>query len=308
MATVTIIGAGLSGLTAAHLLRDAGHEVTLYDKGRGVGGRLATRRIGAARLDHGAQFFTVRGEAFSEVVAGAVADGAVAEWCRGFGEVDGYPRYRGADGMTSFAKYLARDHDIRLGTRIEDLREVAADAMLVTAPIPQALALLEASAMAPPATLGRQLAEVTYNRTIAAMYVLDEPSPLEDPGALQAPDGPVLTFVADNMLKGVSTVPAVTMHASNAWSIDHWELDADELACLLAAEASTVFGSFPAAYEAQVHKWLYAGPQNPWPEPFCVAGEDPLVVLAGDSFRGPKVEGAFNSGFAAGTELVERLG
>ena len=64
---VVVVGAGLAGLVAARALADD-HEVVVFDKGRSVGGRLATRRIGAARLDHGAQFFTVRGDDFRRQV------------------------------------------------------------------------------------------------------------------------------------------------------------------------------------------------------------------------------------------------
>ncbi|MFM8793316.1 MAG: NAD(P)/FAD-dependent oxidoreductase, partial [Acidimicrobiales bacterium] len=117
-----IIGAGLSGLMAARSLHDAGREVIVLDKGRGVGGRLATRRIGDARLDHGAQFFTVRSDEFRSVVDSWLADGVVREWCRGFGEQDGHPRYVGTDGMTSIAKHLARGLDVRTSTLAFSLR------------------------------------------------------------------------------------------------------------------------------------------------------------------------------------------
>ena len=73
----------------------------MLDKGRTVGGRLATRRIGAASIDHGAQFFTVRSAAFSTFVDGLVAEGLVYEWCRGFNEVDGYPRFACRGGSRS---------------------------------------------------------------------------------------------------------------------------------------------------------------------------------------------------------------
>ena len=65
---VVVIGAGLSGLMAAQSLQAQGHKVLVVDKGRSPGGRLATRRIGTATLDHGAQFFTVRSEEFAKHV------------------------------------------------------------------------------------------------------------------------------------------------------------------------------------------------------------------------------------------------
>jgi renalase len=60
-----IVGAGLSGLLAASTLQREGWDVTVVDKGRDVGGRMATRRIGRGNFDYGAQFFTVRGERFA---------------------------------------------------------------------------------------------------------------------------------------------------------------------------------------------------------------------------------------------------
>ena len=168
MAKIAVIGAGLSGLIAARELSASGHQPVVYEKSRGVGGRLATRRVGMARLDHGAQFFTVRGEAFRSLVDEALAAGAVKEWCRGFGEEDGYPRYRGADGMTSFTKWLAAGIDIRLGTRIEDLRSVSADAYVISAPIPQALDLVANSDLAVEPALRDELASCLLYTSDAA--------------------------------------------------------------------------------------------------------------------------------------------
>ncbi len=87
---VVVVGAGLSGLVAARRLADD-HEVVVLDKGRSVGGRLATRRIGDAVLDHGAQFFTVRGEALRAHTDDWLARGVARVWCHGFGDGDGYP-------------------------------------------------------------------------------------------------------------------------------------------------------------------------------------------------------------------------
>ena len=122
---------------------------------------MATRRVGGGTFDHGAQFFTVRGDRFSGLVEGWLDAGAAAEWSRGFADADGkpnedgHPRYRGARGMTSIPKYVARGLDVRTGERAvrvdasADGWEVAcesglrleASALLLAMPVPQALEL-----------------------------------------------------------------------------------------------------------------------------------------------------------------------
>src|SRR5918997_5500096 len=119
-----VVGAGISGLLAARELAAAGGRVVVLDKGRGVGGRMATRRVGNGVFDHGAQFFTVRGERFEGIVAGWLREGVAEEWTRGFADSDrqpnedGHPRYRGSHGMTSIPKHLARGLDVRTGERV----------------------------------------------------------------------------------------------------------------------------------------------------------------------------------------------
>src|SRR5215203_7136161 len=85
---------------------------------------MATRRVGNGVFDHGAQFFTVRGERFEGIVAGWLREGVAEEWTRGFADADrqpnedGYPRYRGSHGMTSIPKHLARGLDVQTGERV----------------------------------------------------------------------------------------------------------------------------------------------------------------------------------------------
>ncbi len=120
---VGIVGAGLAGLMAARSLEASRHEVVLFDKGRSPGGRLATRRIGGATIDHGAQFFTVRTDTFARFVDAWRGQGLVAEWCRGFGaQPDGYPRYMVPGGMNALAKRLAVGLEVRTATLVFGLR------------------------------------------------------------------------------------------------------------------------------------------------------------------------------------------
>ena len=122
-ADVLVVGAGMAGLTAATELRERGLRVLVLDKGRGVGGRLATRRIGEATFDHGAQFITTRDGRFAAAVDRWRQAGAVAEWCRGFaGHGDGHPRWRGSPAMSAVAKHLAQGLEINLETQVVAVR------------------------------------------------------------------------------------------------------------------------------------------------------------------------------------------
>lgn len=317
MATTIILGAGLAGLSAARQLRAQGHEVSLFDKGRSVGGRLATRRIGEARLDHGAQFFTTRGDTFTNLAAEALAAGAVAEWCRGFAETDGYPRYRGEAGMTSLAKWMATDLDTHLGIEVDRIEATSgqvrfvdsdnntiaeAPQAIVTAPIPQTLNLFDRGNVRADADLDAALRATNYFATLALLTVIDGEANVSEPGGMQFDRGP-FTFIADNKRKGISPVRALTFHAEHDYSLRRFDDDPEEVHAELLAQAAPWLGA-ATVIDSQLKKWRYAGPVTPLPEPtYVIENRGARIALAGDAFDGPKVEGAFNSGYAAALAL-----
>ena len=303
---VVIVGAGLSGLVAANELQAAEAEVVIVDKGRSPGGRLATRRIGTATLDHGAQFFTVRTPAFQRRVDDWLRRGLVAVWH----DPDVHPRYVARAGMNSLAKDLAKDLDVSCSTTVSAVRPAGsqwqivtddgsvllADRVVVTAPLPQSSALLADSGI----ELEDRLMGTEYDRTIALLATLDRPPQIDAPGGVQRPNDDV-AFVADNVAKGVSATPAITLHASPAWSRTQWDADTDHLLAALVNLAGPWLGDAVIG-EAQVKKWRYATPRTSWPDP-CWVSPDGGIVLAGDAFDGPRVEGAYNSGLAAARAL-----
>jgi renalase len=309
---VVIVGAGICGLVAGRRLADSDVDVVLVDKGRSVGGRLATRRIGEATVDHGAQFFTVRTPAFRRQVDDWVDRGLARVWTHGFTASDGHPRYVATSGMNSLAKDLATGLDVRCSTMafgirpgsgadapwqvvIDDGTVHDADAVIVTTPLPQAYALLADSGIAFAESL-----LTDYDRTIALLATLDRPAAIPPPGGVQNPS-PELAFVADNHAKGVSATPAITVHASATWSEAHWDDDVDTLRHALIELADTWLGG-AAVVDAQVKKWRFATPRTPWPDP-CWIADGGAIVLAGDAFDGPRVEAAHNSGLAAAHAL-----
>lgn len=319
---ILIVGAGIAGLAAGHRLVELGidpADIRIVEKGRGVGGRMASRRIetpaGVAQFDHGAQFFTTRSDAFRETIAAGVAAGAVAEWTRGFdAEPDGYPRWRGAAGMTSLCKWLAADAGLEpvLGHRILDLGDELAmhpaDVVIHTAPVPQALASMAFCGLLPEPSLAQRLAEIHYKPTIAVLLApAVDPTGLAAHGGAQFVDHPDLAFITDNRAKGISEVPAVTIHLSNERSGSLWDAsDADVLAHALDAAAGPLGAAADPAglVTTQIQRWRYAGPVEVYPEPTVLWGSGPTIALAGEAFAGPKVEGAFLSGRAAAEAIV----
>ncbi len=322
-----IVGAGMSGLAAARRLSDAGLDVVVLERDRWVGGRLGTRIVGAATVDHGAQFFTARNRHFGDWVDTLLADDLVYEWCRGFGANDGFPRFVGRGGMGELGRILARGVTVRLDCPVRsesksttgdrwrvardgpgpgDQEDIEAAAVVLTAPVPQSLEMLEAGGVA----LGHDEAEalplIDYEPTLALVTVLDRAPSLPRPGAVQRDVG-AFSFVADNQAKGLSDVPALTLHASAAMSNSLWtESDTKAIATLLAAADEFVAGR--NVVETSLTRWQFATPKSVWTNRSCTITDDPgPLILAGDAFGGPRVEGAWLSGDAAAANILKRL-
>ncbi|WP_041258267.1 NAD(P)/FAD-dependent oxidoreductase [Fibrella aestuarina] len=317
--TTLIIGAGLSGLTAAHQLQQNGHSVTLLDKGRGVGGRLATRRLGrdaeASRADHGAQYFSARSPELQALVHNWQAQGLVQEWHIEQSDPASFqhPRYAVTGGMSQLAKQLAQGLDVRTGERATYLTQtdtgwqvrcdsgltLSADALLLTLPAPQAIALLNESGVTLAEADQQALTSIHYEPCLAVMLRLNQPSQLPKPGGLKLPDGPV-SWLADNQQKGVSEQPTVTIHASHAYSQQH--LDDADLTALIPELLAAVSDYVPAdrIVESQMHRWRYSNATKRHPDPMLAAtlpGSGTLL-FGGDGFGNGNVEGAFLSGLA----------
>ena len=79
MKKIAIIGAGLSGFSAAHLLKYCA-DITLFEKARGVSGRMSTRRAEPYVFDHGAQYFTARTKPFQDFIQPLLDQGIIERW------------------------------------------------------------------------------------------------------------------------------------------------------------------------------------------------------------------------------------
>lgn len=328
-----MIGAGISGLLAAQQLVTAGQRVIVVDKGRTVGGRLATRQFGPGLADVGAQFFTVRNERFRQQVAAWEAAGLVYSWSTGWGDgslaetpSDGHPRYAIHGGMNALAQHLATRLKnsgglIRTSCRITQLNQVgdgwravdeagnsyAAAGVILTPPVPQAVALLDAGGVTLTMADRTALAQVAYAPCLCALFWLEGEINLPAPGALQRP-GADISWVADNQMKGISpTATVITIHTGPTYSAAHFDMpDAELLATLQASLQPFTTGRIKVV-EAQIKRWRYALPTTVHPERYLQAEGLPLLLFGGDGFGHPRVEGAALSGLALGEAAVQAL-
>ena len=307
----------MAGLTAARQLTQRGQTVIILDKGRGVGGRLATRRIERARADHGAQYFSARTPDFQELVQEMIQEGVVAEWrvanpdTNPFGSR--HPRYVGTEGMNGIAKYLARNLTIYQNERVVKLetnpaggcfartetnQTCSVDRVICTLPAPQALALLHDSNFALSTGDETALQAIHYQPCIAVMLLLNAPCQIPAPGGFRFGDDSPISWVADNTQKGISPgQPSVTIHASAAFSAARFDSDLGELAHELIGQLANWIPA-GSVVSVQTHRWRYSLADVRHPEPFlAVSGPFPLL-LGGDGFGIGNVEGAFVSGLA----------
>ena len=323
---VVVIGAGLSGLLAAARLQSGGARVLVLDKGRGVGGRLATRRTDLGAFDHGAQFFTARDPQFRLLVEAWQAAGIVRAWATGFAladgtfKRDGETRYCGVSGMASISKHLAYGLDVRVSAKVvrvqtedrgwvvttEAGERLSGRALLLTPPVPQSLELLATGDFPLPEQVRSDLKQIEYAPCLAVLVQLSGPSRIPEPGGLWF-DGEPVSWMADNQRKGVSSAAgaAVTIHAGQQFSRAHWETPEGEVTAMLLAVAAPWLGSVPV--QTQLHRWRYSLPLRVHPERCVVLCEPAPLAFAGDAFGGPRVEGAALSGLAAGAALANLL-
>lgn len=322
LADCIVVGAGIAGLLAARTLRDSGKTVVVLDKARGVGGRMATRRIGASVFDHGAQFFTATDPRFVAHVNHWVESEIAAVWAKGFAGPkgpavsDGYPRYRGAQGMTSIPKYVADCMDIRLNNAVTAARpentlwtlvtadgeEVRGRALVLTPPVPQSLAILGAGSVVLPEDVRQSLTMVDYDPCFSVMAVLDGPSHVPAPGGIRLPNDAIM-WIADNRAKGICPNGfGVTIHATPHFSRDYLDKDPAVVGSVLLGMAHDWLAA--NVLDSQVHFWRYAQPVRTYPRPCLYVSEPAPLVFAGDAFGGPRIEGAALSGLAAADRLL----
>lgn len=321
--TVVIIGAGLTGIMAARTLKENGvSNVLLVDKGKSVGGRLATRRMGEGIVDHGAQFFTVRSKLLQSSVSDWLADGKVKKW---FGE--NYPRYTSTNGMNALAKFLAEEEDFMLNTKINRIQEqndefvlvtehgekIGTRGVILTAPAPQSLELLNQGEIFLAEEVFIKLSSINFNPCLVALLSLTHSTNLDILGHLDTNLPSTVERIVDHKKKGISLETTVSIYMKNEWSSQQThESDEGILAKILLQVPHLIDRN--GISSMQLKRWKYAEANTVLNEPFLDAKRNAPLLFAGDAFLNEndssgrtRFESAFLSGIAVGEEMVAKL-
>lgn len=327
-----VVGAGVSGLVAARRLVDEGLAVTVLEAGPEPGGRVVTRRLGGARIDAGAQYFTARRAPFVGLLSRwRHARVPVHVWSHGWVRArtagdgppgaryvdDMTPRYAVDGGLSVLVSHLAEGLDVRTGVQAAAVSgddggvavtDVAghvwqADTAVVTPPRPVAVPLLEAGGLqAPPS-----LETVTYEPCLAVLVALDSDPSVPEPGGVQFDEG-TLVWLSDNRAKGASDAPALTLHASADWSAAHAGDPDDAVADALLDEAGPWLGDARPVAVA-VDRWRHAAPVDPITNSaLALPSTAGRVIVAGDGFVGVYGGGTIETAAMSGLVAAEQAG
>ena len=328
-----VVGAGVAGVTVARAAVNAGRSVVVLEKSRGLGGRCATRRLeaeglGDVSVDHGAQYVTARDALLQQHLDAWRSDGDVTVWSRGLptwtpddgivpAGTTAHPRYVPPDGMSRLGHLLIGAAEVARQTRVTRIVRAPdgwrleveggpdrhARAVVVTAPAPQALALLDPEAVDPDAR--RTLASIRYAPSFAWMAGFDAPAPTW-PG-LRVERHDVVSWIANDGSKRRPALDRAVLvaHATATFSRDHFDAPRDEVAATIAAAVRDVTGPTGRPTWQRLHRWRYALAETTAPTPTLrlAAG----LHAAGDGFGGGRVEGAFLSGLAAADAVLDEL-
>ncbi|MEM9345878.1 MAG: FAD-dependent oxidoreductase [Planctomycetota bacterium] len=325
---VAIIGGGISGASAGQQLSQRGASVTVFDKGRGPGGRCATRRHESYSFDHGAQYFTAHDPRFRRQVAAWATEGTVARWRPRIGELTpaGYEPTRqkkmwvGTPGMNAIGRAMLEPLDTHFGSLITSIdhdeqgwslrdREGQSygryDQLLVTVPAPQVGPFL-----------GDHFSEASDASNHAKMLpcwslmlAFDQPIDLPFDAAKAAGSGPIGWLARNSSKPGRSSngMDCWVVQADHEWSRGHVELSMQQALDKLLNDFARVCAmcgvAFTGPVHADAHRWRYALATPDAAQDHMLNANKGLAV-AGDWLAGGRIETAWLSGLAAAETLT----
>ena len=313
MKKIAIIGTGLSAIfSAIHLRKNTDLEINLFDKARGLGGRLATRRAEGGKFDHGAQYFSIERINNLPEIQMLINEGVI-------NNIKDKDIYFSPDGMTNIAKKLLIDFNIFKEHKLvsidkenenyklffENGSTFNSDYIIMSCPMPQSLEILNKSKIDYDNNLIKDLEDLSYFPCIVVMIKSEIKLSNLDKHIGTDVDSKDISWIGDNYGKKVSNIENYyTIQCSPEFSYENFENEYDETNEKLKHEMEKIFGS---NYQIlSNHKWRYSIPKN------FYQGDNSLVInqkdflgLCGDIFTNGRFDGAITSGLSIADKFLK---
>ena len=313
MKKIAIIGTGLSAIfSAIHLRKNTDLEINLFDKARGLGGRLATRRAEGGKFDHGAQYFSIEGINNLPEIQMLINEGVI-------NNIEDKDIYFSPDGMTNIAKKLLIDFNIFKEHKLvsidkenenyklffENGSTFNSDYIIMSCPMPQSLEILNKSKIDYDNNLIKPLEDLNYFPCIVVMIKSEIKLSNLDKHIGRDVDSKNISWIGDNYGKKVSSIENYyTIQCSPEFSYENFDNEYDETNEKLKHEMEKIFGS---NYQIlSNHKWRYSIPKN------FYQGDNSLVInqkdflgLCGDIFTNGRFDGAITSGLSIADKFLK---
>lgn len=306
-----LIGAGLAGLTCAQQLQRAGLSVEVFDKARGPGGRLSSRRRSGTTFDIGAQHLTAQSTAFQQQLKVWQSNG----WVASVDQQHWYPLAR----MSALTRHLSQSLNLHSATRLVQLQQInnlwwliddqqqqhgPYDQLVLALPVAQALDLLADHNP----SLSQQLQHTGHQPVWVAYFAFETSVPCA-PSHSSSNTTSLRRWTLQNDKPGQQQIlQRWVVEATADWSQAHVNLPTEQVADKLFThwcnDAALAIPPQPVLLEA--HRWLYGLTATPLPQPWLM-DQNTGISLCGDFCLGTTAEAAWLSGLALGQQLSKLI-
>tara|TARA_Y100000590_G_scaffold470732_1_gene668942 strand:+ start:6812 stop:7795 length:984 start_codon:yes stop_codon:yes gene_type:complete len=326
MKSVAIIGAGISGLSLANKINNISN-VTVFEKSRGLGGRVATRRVGNFSFDHGAQFFKAKSSEFNEYIEPMIEKGIIDIWKARFIEIDHgkvtnsriwgeeSANYIGIPSMSAIGKFMSEGLNIKLSEKIEKIQRNSKwelftaenetkgqyDWIISTIPPKQTIELIP--------NIKNIYSNIESHKMLACyslMLGFDKAIDIDFDAALVK--GKDISWISVNSSKpGRGDQYTILAHSTNKWASENIERDRDWVKEYLCGELSKIIDrDISNASYIGLQGWRYANIGKQKGENFYINKEE-NIALCGDWFIQGRIESAYLSSSRLANKLIQEL-